>query len=512
MLVPVKPLGAGFVSTLDQAGFEIPLNAFTSVRNMRPRNGWLERFQGDIQLFSDTLVRPYGIYPFDSPFGRYIVYAGRNAFYADTASTRTDLTGGTAPTAATTSKWTGGNLGGVQLFNNPQDKPFFWGGDVADNVEPLTYWPSTDLCAALRVFGNYAISMNITRSGVNGPKRVQWSDAAIPGTLPSWTDALTNDAGEQDVDGDGPLIDGRALGDAFILYFARSMATMRLVGGNDVFRFDRLRDPSGMLAANCSADTPMGHVVLTQGDVVLNSGAGVRSIVEGRTRKWLFNTMDTTYAAQSFVVAHPAKSEVWICFPETGESTCTLALVWNWADDAFGVRELPRVTAAATGVIGYNGTVIDDVSEVIDTVTTIIDDYPGGETVGQNDTTLFMASYNTKIIAVDNGDDFHGTAFSATAERTGMHFDQPDIRKLMTRIWLQFDAVAGTVVTVYAGASESAKVAPTYGTGQTFTVGTSEWVDVMVSGRYLAYKVEGSASAAFRVKSEQFEIQPMGRF
>uniref|UniRef100_UPI00195A4CFE hypothetical protein n=1 Tax=Fusobacterium mortiferum TaxID=850 RepID=UPI00195A4CFE len=75
-------------------------------------------------------------------------------------------------------------------------------------------------------------------------------------------------------------------------------------------------------------NTPYGHVVLSAGDVVLNTGQGCNSIANGIVRKAIFNNIDSVYYKRAFVTANPQKNEVWICFP-VNSATCNRAAVWN---------------------------------------------------------------------------------------------------------------------------------------------------------------------------------------
>jgi len=84
---------------------------------------------------------------------------------------------------------------------------------------------------------------------------------------------VTLDAGEVDI-AETPdlLVDALHLGDALIVYKERSMYAVRYVGYPAIFAVQRLPGDSGMLFRGCGAMTPLGHVVLTAGDVVLNTG------------------------------------------------------------------------------------------------------------------------------------------------------------------------------------------------------------------------------------------------
>ena len=60
----------------------------------------------------------------------------------------------------------------------------------------------------------------------------------------------------------------------------------------------------------CAVNTPLGHVVLTAGDVVVNNGTGVQSIANGAVRNYIFKNIDSTNYKRSFVTANPQRNEV----------------------------------------------------------------------------------------------------------------------------------------------------------------------------------------------------------
>ena len=510
-MMPVKDLGtAGFIA--DQAGYELPPAAFTLVRNVRMYRGWAERIGGHAQVFSSTAVVPYYVQAHSSATINYIVHAGLAAVYVDDGTTRTDITG-TVPTGAIADRWTGGTFGGLLILNNSVDSPMYWDNNTANNLATLTGWTAGHKAKALRPFKNFILALNYTKAGVNYPHGVKWSDSADPGSLPaSWdhTDP-TNDAGESPALAETPdvIVDGLPLGDMFVVYKERSMYGMQLIGGNDIFRFFRLPGDSGMLARGCAAATPMGHVVLTQGDVVLHNGQGPRSIIDSRARRWLFSLLDPDNYARSFVVAHPQKQEVWVCFPSTGQSVCNKALVWNWADDVVSTRDLPSVTYACFGVVNAAASTFASVTGTFASITGTFSDYAA---YSVNDVRLFLANSASMIFVADAGGGEAGVAFEATIERTGLHFDMPDTIKLCRGVWPKIDGTTGTIAYVQIGASMYPQVDPTWQTAQAFTIGTSTKIDGFAAGRYLAYRITSTSTSPWRIRSLDFDITLQGKF
>jgi hypothetical protein len=90
---------------------------------------------------------------------------------------------------------------------------------------------------------------------------------------------------------------------------------------------------------------------VTDGDIIMTDGVSVRSIGEARVKRYLFDTIDQTNYQNLFCVYNRPRGEVWICFPESGSTYATQALVYDVANDAFGIRDLPAATHAAIGIV-----------------------------------------------------------------------------------------------------------------------------------------------------------------
>ena len=399
-------------------------------------------------------------------------------------------------------------LGGVYVQNNQKDVPSFWGGDTGTNLATLTGWDTNHRCEAIRSFKAYLIALNVTKTSTNYASMVKWSDAAAPGAIPSlWAAAADNDAGEVDVaETPDSIVDGRALGDTFVIYKSASMYAMQYVGGNDIFRFSRLPGDHGMLAQNCAADCPMGHVVLTASDVIVHNGTGPTSILDSKMRRWLFSQIDSTYATRSFLVANHAWSEVWICYPMPGSTACTRALIWNYKTNTFGVRELPNVTAGDFGpMVATASDQWKDDTETWNDDTTTWDQID----ISNADKRVLMSSTDSKIYLMDSSQSFAGTAYTSTLERTGIAFGNPVKSKLIRAIYPRIDAPTGTQLSIQVGAAMDAERSPGWSTAVTYTVGSSYKADVMCAGRFLGLRISGAAGS-WRLKSLDIDFIEQG--
>lgn len=498
------PVGGGIVA--DEVSHELAENVCTDGNNVRFRDGYVRKTEGYAATLTTPVVVPYHIANLQNSGSNYWVHVGANAAYSDDGSTQTNITG-TALTGSPNQKITSCVLGGVLIINNQADRPKYWAG--SGNLANLTGWTSTHRCKALRSFKNYLIALNVTKGSTNYASMVKWSHAAAPGFIPdSWDESdATKDAGELDVaETDDEIVDGLALGNTFIIYKQRSRYGMQYLGNNSIFRVFKLPGGFGALTQNCVADTPNGHVVLTNGpDVIRHYANEPQSIIQGKWRRWLESNIDPSNYGNSFVVSNRDKSEVWVCIPTTGNTWPNVALVWNWNDDTWTKIAIPSLTHAHFG--GYQPR-SDTWATVSGTWASISRPWKSIDV----STRLLASSANTKLYLMDEGDTADGSNFTATFSRVGLSFGDPDTRKVHRGVTMRVDADAGTVLSVEGANSDDVEGPYSYSSAVTYTAGTSRKADFFVSGRFVGFKVTSTGAGQWRLKSVGHDIKPAGNF
>lgn len=355
------------------------------------------------------------------------------------------------------------------------------------------------------------MAVNITKTSTNYPTMVKWSHAANPGALPtSWNEAdPAVDAGEQDIaDANGTLVDVVGLGDQGIIYATDSYHAAQYIGGTYVWRFTRLEPTVGALSQNCAISYPGGHVVLTAGDVISHSGGPPRSIINARMRSNLFNAMDTTNFRRSFLLHNELRSEVWICIPETSQTACTKAYVWNYAQDSWGIRDLPNATAGNIGPVVK--TSIVKWSEITGTWAAQTRKW-GQVTLDAAKRRALITTTGTKLYLVDDGVTYDGSTPAMYVERTGLALNDSSRIKFAKSVRPEIDAPSGTVVYVRLGGAMTSDGAVTWTQQLPYTVGTSIAAYGRISGRYLAVKLESTAGAQWRCRKAHIEFEPAGK-
>jgi hypothetical protein len=508
--IPIPDLGQGL--NLDGAPAELAMGVASGGANVRYRAGFAERFRGMSAVYTTPLVAPYGLCHYTVGTSRFVVYPGLVKTYADDGTTQTEITG-TNNTGAIDDKWCTSVFNGVYIQNNGKDVPQYWGGNTALKLANLTAWPAGHLCGFLRPFKNYLVAGDVTRGGVRERGTVLWSHLADPGAIPtSWNIAdATKDAGDQSLsETNGTLIDCLPLGDMNIIYKDDAIHFQQSIQSNQIFRFGRLPGDTGLLARNCVVAYPGGHAYMTPGfDVVTHAGQGLQSVLDGRMRKWLASNINTANATRSFLAANPKTNEILVCFPGDTSATCNKALVWNWKDNTFAIRDLSSVTAGSTGQVTLTETNTWAASS--ETWATASSTWGESDYAPNSPRLLFARSAPGIAMFDSTGRDF-GSDFTASVELTGLHFDSPETVKLCRGVRPKITAPNGTVVQVQIGGAMTPEAAPSWSAAVNYTVGTDIEANSFAVGRFLSMRLLTTANQPWRVRSVQMDVVAQGGY
>lgn len=522
--LPISEVGKfGLFKEPDRSATELPLNAWNDGRNVRMRDGMVEKFLGHTQVFGVPTVVPYFAMPISIGGNYFWIYAGLNKIYNYDGSVHNNITRQSAGVdvnyAATAIKnWTGGRLGPVAILNNGVDLPQFWTG--TGKCFDLTNWNVLYRAQAVRVFRRFIIAMDITKNTVRYPQMVKWSHPAATGAVPiSWDEAdETKDAGEYEIlDSDGALVDGFPMRDAFVLYKEDSVHLMQFVGGVDIFRFVQLFDSFGILSRRCAGEYAKGkHAVFALGDLIAHDGQTWESIISSRMRKWLFSQIDSSNYSKSFVVMNPAYYEVWFCFPTTGNTTPNLAIVWNWKDGSIGVRDIDASHIAVGNVTPVaSADIWDNDTGVWDNDPSLWDEgvsNPAGKRL------LIADSTGTKFHWADSANQFNGVNMTSSIERKGLPLPltadgPPDMlhNKFVTELWPRIQGTSGSTLNLYVGSQQTADGPVTWKAAQVWTIGTSKFIDFRISAPLFAFKLESLTALEWRLAGYEIRYRHTGR-
>lgn len=354
--MPVNGLGqVGVVK--DLPAHILPANVWSDADNVRFLEGGARSLQSQRDVFTNAPYNPLWVKAFPPLSNPIWVYAN---------DTRIDcFQNGVGhallrnlPFAAAGERWQGSVFQGLGVFNQINNTPQLWGPmTTATALVDLTGWPANTRTYSLRSYRNFLIAMRIvdTTGPTTYPFRVRWSDAADPGTAPTtWIQSAANFAGQYDfAETLDYVMDGLTLGEAFVVYKEKSTWGLQFTGGSGVMRDWKIFDDSGILARDCVASFPGGHVVCTTDDIIWHTGApgSAISIVKDQLREWVFSNLNYNLKDHCFMCANQPRREIWFFFVTGNATYANRVLMWDWSRNRIGLRQVAETPFADSGPV-----------------------------------------------------------------------------------------------------------------------------------------------------------------
>jgi hypothetical protein len=510
----------------DRPAHELEPEAFSDGQNVRFTDTFVEKIEGHQRVLEDN--NPLGTLPYwnlewVTPIEYYWIYAGTTKIYRTDGDTHANITRAAGSYNATaTSRWSGGVLGGVPIINNNSgsDYPQQWDGSV-NRMKDLDNWPADNYCGFIRSFREFLIAGNITDASGNYPQLLRWSHPATAGSVPSSWD-ITDDTkltGERPFsEGGGALLDSLSLGDFNIVYLEQAVWSMQLVQANSVFAFRRIFDTIGILSGDCATEFMRRHFVVGFGDMYVHNGQTMESVVNAKLRRWFYSNLHPDYYKRTFVVTNKIKNEIWVCFPSQDSlGLCNMALIWNWVDNTWAVRDLQEFSYGAYGVItAVENDIIDDQEQIIDDDDQVINASafnPGYSKI------LMCSPSPIRLYEMDVTTRFAGVKFTSYVERTGLAIvgrdrfgnwkTDPKSKKFVRRVYPKLDS--DFTVEVYIGGQDNLNDAVTWTSVTEFNPRTDTHIDCRVQFTYIAYRIESHDGQYWQFYGIDFDLDVVGR-
>lgn len=371
--MPTFPIrGVGEIGLIaDLSPQDLPLNAWTSVKNVRFAEGSLSRYSVFKNL-SDTYSytkNPVGIFESggsgDQGYVTTIFADGTmEEYYGGVVTPVTPLGAlGTSNNQSTVAY-----LGGITYVNREAFIPVYREFPTDGVFTAIPDWPTTDHCVSLRSYKDYLIALNVTKSGTNYSGMVKWSDAAQVGAPPSnWDVTNPASAAGENVINDlmGPLVDGLSLGDSFIIYGETQTFRMDFIGQPFIFNIDKIFDDQGAIGTNCAVEVDNKHYVFGQSDIYLHDGMMKVSIASGKVQDLIYNELDFNLRDRCFVYHDESNSEIGFCYPSSSDdadflldqvSGCNRAAIYNYKYNTWTMVSLPSARATCKASLSVSAT------------------------------------------------------------------------------------------------------------------------------------------------------------
>ena len=530
-LIPVNNVGeVGIVKDINP--WELPPNVWSDGNNVRAEHGAITKSPGYAEVMATCPIVPLYITNLNTAADNYWIVAGTAAIhvYKDSNDTWYNITRSSGGYNATAEEnWTSTVLGGILVMANGYDDPQFWAltdGEPSTStlMADLSNWPADRECYSMRALRSFLVALNINDSSgssdVGYPRLVKWSTEAATQLLPSsWDEtSATVDAGEYELaDTRGAILDGLPLRDTFMIYKDDSIYSMTYVGTPFIFAFRQLSPSVGALTKNCVAEFDGGHFFFGNGDIYINNGQRIESILPHKIRDYVFNFIDGAQYKKSFVVADYGNTEMWACFP-TAENTsnqCNKAVVWNWTNKAFTLRDIPNLSHIGYGSIDDPNSFTTWAAATGITWSAALGAWSATWSTVEN--VLVMAGLtDTKIYRNASGNQEDSTDLTSYIERTGLSMgaqgqeDRTSVKRIKA-IWPRMEVSGANTVNVYVGTQMSTEEGVTWTSAYTFNPDSQSKVSCRASGKLYGVKFESTGDFDWRLDGYDIELDDAGR-
>jgi hypothetical protein len=536
-LVPIEQVGQVGIIT-DVPPYSLAPQAWSGGNNVRFTDQGVENISGHIEVMLDSNGDPCPIRV------KHLVFYNQRAVtdywlaFGETKETRSivgqiycytvdsktwiDVTPDGGLTNSNSVVWSTTFLGAHLVATNGVDPMVYWPLDdtnlptpdnkfipvdlgLTDAVEPDNVTPQT-----IDSFKSFLIGTNWS----NGPTRVWWSTGGGHYTMPTTWDYLDKDqdAGDYELnDSRGAVIDGAALGDAFLIYKEDSIYIANYVGPPFIFGFKVLSKDVGLLTKNALQEFPGGHVFISKYDVHITNGQEVKSLLTDKLQSQLFDDLDGDWYHRAFVASDVLNNEILICWPSAGnQGWCDKCITWNWVTGVLSLRDLPQVSDIEPGVVPLP-TEGDEWDENVLTWDVISRAWGTRAFESVLPELVFAAAGEDKIYRAGVDHTFDGDVMHTVVERTGIDLGDPGSVKRVNAVWPKISTIGNNTVKVYVGSQMSPDHGVVWEDAVDFNPNEQSKVSTRSTGKYFAFKVESDGDFEWRLHGMEFNVEQGGR-
>jgi hypothetical protein len=412
--------------------------------------------------------------------------------------------------------WTGTTMGGIPVITNPAHYPEYWSPIAgAQKMQFLKYNASSTFkdqnirAKVIRTHNNFLFALNLIEGGIPQPTAYRWSHPADVNSLPvSWdfTDASIIASKESVEDSSWPIIDGLTLRNEFCIYTARGIYLLSPTGSDPAFARRVLSKTHGLLTTNAVVEVAGSHYFLSSGDILINDGSSIVSVLESSVKNYLKNTLSATAFDNCFAKLNHNTKEVWFFVVQEGFIYPNKAFIINYITGTVSIRDLTGAKVnAALGVA-----VLDDGSwESYNNIT-------WEETDNNWDTgpaSLFFDSILTcdvltgAINTLELND--YSSNLNTIVERNNLSFEGVKNAVSITRVYPHISADAPVLVEL--GSHDVIGGPIRWKPGVSYDPRLSRKVDVVTTGKLHAWRVSSIGAQPFELFGMDFEYINQGR-
>lgn len=186
--------------------------------------------------------------------------------------------------------------------------------------------------------------------GADGdPRKVQWADQE---TTTTWTPSSTNQAGDILIQTEGQLLTGLRTRGQSLLLTTTDAHTMRYVGPDAVYSFQRVGEACGAVGSNAATVFNGGAVWMGQQSFFLFQGTSVVPL-PCEVADYVFTSINRDELALVSCSHRAQFGEVWWHYPSEGSLVNDRYVVWNYRENHWTLGVLERSCMVDAGVFDY---------------------------------------------------------------------------------------------------------------------------------------------------------------
>lgn len=495
----------------DLMPWDLPGDFLTELSNIRISRSKLSPFGGEVR-WADLPVdfEPGLVMYVNSSQGTFWLIAGLDKVYVYDGSTFTNISSLAGYVSISEEDlWNGCMLSNIPIINNVNSFPEYWPQQNVSTKLIYLPWDATNTwadvnqsCRILRSHKQFLFAMDLSIDGLEVVDGVRWSAPAdIAGVPNSWDEFdVTNVAGLTTLGGaGGRIIDGLSLRDAFVVYREGGVSVFDYIGGQFVWQIRNFTTTNGLISKNCIVEVKGKHLFIGNGDILVNDGNSIESLMQNRLRKRFLSDYDPDNASNSYAVKNDVAKEVWFCIPQTGRTYPSVAYIYNWEDDTWSIRDIPEGPSCG---YGPQAVTQETWASVVDTYENTVSIWSKRTSSPLNDTVVAVIKQATpsggesgRITVLDSNLAPVDAPYSSTIERLGFALEGLNNVTTITRIYPHIRGPGSVFIRLgsqdYPGASVRWKQ-PVL-----FDPNTDRKVDIRTTGELHCYRIYSIDSSIY---------------
>ena len=523
-LIPVEDIGRAGIIT-DIPAWQLPMGTWSGGNNIRFDDVSVKKFPGYTEIFKTVPAPPLHLETYQIYDGEqyYWLSFGTETIHCYYGGNWYDVTPDEGLVNNPKIQWQTAKLGAVLVATNGKNMPIWWpmvDGQVSHlrKFETLPNWIDQKWidCQTMAGFKSFLFAGAIydDASNLRMNRQIAWSDMTNQYEPPSSWDPLDpdGDAGIYELlDTEGPIVHIQQLRESLMIYKTDAVIVANFIGAPFMFGFQPLVEEVGLICKNAVADFPGGHFFMGRTDCYVNNGQTITPLLTQKIKDQLYLDLDGDSFTKCFAVTDWANNEVWACYPSVNSDYCNKALIWNFVNNTFSLRDLPQLSYIKAGIAQYlSGDDTWDAQTYAWDSTTRHWGTGSYDNVVEN--LVFASTGDGKTYRHDAGNTEDGTIMSSYVERTGMDFGDPSSVKHVTAIWPKiWTTGTDTTLKVSTGYQMSTEDPVTWDYVVNFNPDYMSKISVRTTGKLMAIKFESDGDFTWGVSGLEYEIVPAGR-